>query len=150
MQVGMGMGNTPSVGQRVPGPFGAGKGQKAGVMWGQGAKGQRCQREQDGRPGTSQASPTAAPTPPAAGQSLANIVSTKLLSQYNPSVFILTCHGWQYPLGPSAVGICKLSFHGSAVCAVKTSYFVPKAQKQYGPSGLCPGIQDRSWCRAEG
>lgn len=63
MQVGTGMGNTLSVGQRVPGPFGAGKGQKAGVMWGQGAKGQRCQREQDGRLGTSQASPTAAPHP---------------------------------------------------------------------------------------
>lgn len=88
--------------------------------------------------------PHGCPRPPAAGQGLASIVNTKLFSQYNPSVFILTCRGWQYPLGPLAMGICKLSFHGSGVCAVKTSYFVPKAQKQCGPSGLCPGVQDRS------
>lgn len=144
MGVGAGMGNTPFVGQHVPGPLGAGKGRKAGVMWGWGAKGQGCQREQDGRPGTSQASPTAAPAPSAAGHSLGNIVSTNLLSQYNPSVFTLTGRGWQYPLGPLAMGIFKLSFHGSAVCAVKTSYFVPKAQKQCGPGGLCPGVQERS------
>lgn len=68
MGVGTGMGNTPSVGQCVPGPLGAEKGQKAGVMWGRGAKEQGCQREQDGRPGTSQASPTAAPDPQQLGK----------------------------------------------------------------------------------
>ena len=147
MGVGAGMGNTPTVGQCVPGPFRAGKGQKAGVMWGWEAKGQGCQREQDGWPGTSQAPPTAAPPtppPPASGHSLGSIVSTKLLSQYNPSVFTLTGRGWQHPLGPSATGIFKLFFHGSAVSAVKTSYFAPKAPKQCGPGGLCPGVQERS------
>lgn len=98
---------------------------------GAGAKGQRCQRES--RTGGRDITGLYGCPPSSSWASLANIVSTKLLSQYNPSVFILWRHGWQYPLGPSAVGICKLSFHGSAVCAVKTSYFVPKHRSNMVP-----------------